>query len=101
MWHFSPGLTRRRSGDGLLSGRLGPVSGPLQAANANIFLTRTSDARRRFAARPSIFERAFVLLCGASVGAWREVDDNAHVGRRAPPGGNPGGRDQGKSNRGI
>src|SRR5687768_10845108 len=103
MWHFLPGLTRRLFGEGWISGSVRPalIAGAPQAANANILLTRTFDARRMTAAQPSIFERARFLFSGAGEGAWSEVDDHAHVDRRAPPGRNPGGRDQGKPDRRI
>jgi hypothetical protein len=103
MWYFPPRLTRRLFGDGVLGGmRPALVTGLPRAADANIHLsTRTLDARPYFAARPSIFERAQLSALKAKVRAWSDLNDHAHVDRRAPPGGNPGGRDQGKSNRGI
>src|SRR4029453_9904037 len=80
----------------------GLVTGlPFAADATNSLSTRTQDARAEFAARESIFERVCRAALGVAAGAWSDIDDNAHVDRRAPPGRNPSGRDQGKSNRGI
>src|SRR6218665_3047355 len=102
MWHFSSRLTRRLFGDGGLGGRrLVPVTSLPCAADAHYHLsTRTSDARAQSAARPSIFERVHLSI-GTAVRAWSDFNDNAHADRRAPPGRDPGGRAQGKPDRGI
>src|ERR1043165_799837 len=101
MWHI-PSRLMRRSFDGAPGGTLALVTGLPSAADANFHLsTRTFEARREFAARPSIFERLHLPAFAAAVRAWSELNDDAHADRRAPPGGDPGGRDQGKSNRGI
>src|SRR5436190_21474744 len=101
MWHFSSRLTRRLFGDGGLGGlRPVPVTGLPHAADALMISTRTSDARPEFAAPPSIFERAHSPL-GMRLRARRLFNDHAHADRRAPPGGDPGGRAQGKPDRGI
>src|SRR4051812_46899511 len=86
---------------------LGPAlsAGLPNAADATIFFsTRTFKARARPAAPSSLFERArrrSLPSKGAAPRVWSDFDDNAHAGRRAPPGRNPGGGGQGKPDRGI
>jgi hypothetical protein len=102
MWYPSSRLTHRLFGDGVPGGLRPELIGHPQAADANIHLsTRTQGARAEFAARPSIFERVHLLFFERGVRAWSDINDNAHADRRAPPGRDKGGRDQGKSNRGI
>src|SRR3954464_12090924 len=102
-----PGLLRPLMTDGAAFEALRPalLTGPLAAAEAqSSFSTRTLEARAASAAPSSIFERARRWLPGSIEAAprvWSDFDDNAHVDRRAPPGRNPGGRGQGKSDRGI
>src|SRR3954452_23012794 len=92
---------------GVSAGALRPAlyAGLPNAADAtNFFSTRTLGARAGSAAPSSIFERArrwLPELFEAAPRAWSDLNDNAHVGRRAPPGRNPGGRGQGKPDRGI
>src|SRR6476620_10533497 len=102
MWYRSPRLFGRFSRSGMPGGVLRPVFGLARTADANIHLsTRTSSARPEFAARPSIFERLHREASERNVRAWSRLNDNAHADRRAPPGRDPGGRDQGKSDRRI
>src|SRR3954464_976785 len=102
MWYRSPRLKRRFDISGMPGGMLRPDLGLARTADANIHLsTRTSSARPEFAARPSIFERPHVRASERNVRAWSRLNDNAHADRRAPPGRDQGGRDQGKPDRRI
>src|ERR1700712_350093 len=102
MWYRSPRLYGRFSRSGMPGGMLRPAIGLAQTADANIHLsTRTSSARPEFAARPSIFERLPREAPELTVRAWSSLNDNAHADRRAPPGRDQGGRDQGKPDRRI
>src|SRR3954453_10824109 len=104
MWYSPSRLMRRSSNDGVAGGTLRPalVTGWPRTADAQSDLsTRTLDALAEFAALPSIFERLHRPASEPRVRAWSELNDDAHADRRAPPGRDKGGRDQGKSNRGI
>src|SRR3954454_32506 len=86
------------------SGVLRPalVAGLLPAAEAHPFITtRTVGARAGSAAPSSLFERARRRLSTAAERVWSELNDHAHVDRRAPPGRDPGGRRQREPDRGI
>src|SRR5919107_673016 len=97
MRHFSPLIERPLMGSGVLAGtsRLA-MAGLARPADTIFLLTRTFGARAEPAAPPSIFERACRSMIKTAMRAWSELNDNAHVDRRAPPGRNPGGRGQGK-----
>src|SRR5688572_10825521 len=102
MWHSSVRLTPGPLAGSVSPGRLAQVTSPPRAAEAtNYRSTRTFDARPEFAARTSIFERACRTALKAAARAWSDIDDHAHVDRRAPPGRDPSGRDQGKPDRRI
>src|SRR3546814_15772614 len=101
MKHFSPQIERPQTGFGV-AGTLRPAftSGGLRAADAIFCLTRTSEARAPSAAPSSLFERACRLFNAAAC-AWSDINANSHVERPAPPGRNPGGGGQRKSNPGV
>src|SRR5688572_29279985 len=102
MWHFPVRLTHGSVADSVPPGRPALVTGLPRAAEATEYLsTRTYDARPEQAARSSIFERACRAALNAAAGAWSDIDDHAHVDRRAPPGRDQGGRDQGQPDRRI
>src|SRR5687767_14359781 len=110
MRHFTPHRLRPLIGSGAEMGsRTAMNAGLPRAAEAMIFVsTRTYPALARMAAPSSIFERAgraHPILAArqgrAAAGAWSEFNDNAHVDRRAPPGGNSGGGRQREPDRGI
>src|SRR5688500_7920854 len=111
MRHFTPHRLRPLKGSGAeLGPRTAMNAGLPRAAEANFFIsTRTFPARARTAAPSSIFERAgraHPILAArqgraAAAGAWSDFNDNAHVDRRAPPGGNSGGGRQREPDRGI
>src|SRR3954467_14672648 len=104
MSFFTPVSLRLPPGTGAASGALRPalLAGRLVAAEANIFFsTRTSKARAAQAAPSCLFERAHRRPHRTARRAWRLFNDNAHADRRAPPGRNPGGRGQGKPDRGT
>src|SRR5687767_8199800 len=116
MRYSSPLKTRPRKGSGVAAGTLRTAPGAAlpQAAEAHIISTRTFEARAQSAAPSSIFERAGRaalsatpslypdgLLHETTARAWSDIDDDAHVDRRAPPGRNPGGRGQREPDRGI
>src|SRR5690606_25804374 len=99
MRHFSPELTRPLMCPGVRVGMVRPAIslGQPRAAEARIFTaTRTFEARAVSAALLSIFERALADAVKAALRVWSDINDHAHVDRRAPPGRNPGGRRQGK-----
>src|SRR4051812_4377434 len=102
-----PGLLRPAMTRGVAFGTLRPAlsTGHLPAAEAiTSFATRTLGARAGSAAPSSIFERARrwpTFSIEAAPRVWSDLDDDAHVDRRAPPGRNPGGGGQGKPDRGI
>src|SRR6187399_2904139 len=99
MWYTSARLTRLLRGGEMPGSRPAMVTGlPFAADATNSLSTRTQDARAEFAARESIFERVCRAALRVAASAWSDIDDNAHVDRRAPPGRDPSGRDQGKSN---
>src|ERR1044071_5050382 len=114
MRHFSPHRLRPLKGMGVAAGTSRPAmkAGLPDAAEA-FRLTRTLTARARAAAPSSIFERARRSLHGfsaehgfddtlkAAERAWSDIDDHAHVDRRAPPGRDQGGGGQGQPDRGI
>src|SRR6185436_10113680 len=113
MRHFSPHRLRPLKGMGVAAGTSRPAmrAGLPDAAEA-FRLTRTNMARARPAAPSSIFERARRSLQGISTEhrfggapeaaerAWSDIDDHAHVDRRAPPGRDQGGGGQGQPDRG-
>src|SRR5687768_15595670 len=111
MRHFSPHRLRPLTGLGVAAGTSRPAmrAGLPRAAEAQIFIsTRTYPARARTAAPSSIFERAgrarpriVAKHLRAAACAWSDINDNAHVDRRAPPGGNSGGGGQREPDRGI
>src|SRR5436853_3573522 len=104
MRHFSPQTLPLRRGTGIAAGVFGPDirSGLPRAAEAtSFFSTRTLKARPKGYAPSSIFERARGTAARTARRAWSDINDHAHVDRRAPPGGNPGGGRQGKPDRGI
>jgi hypothetical protein len=95
MRYFSPEFLRPRSGTGVSSGTLRPanMTGLPFGAEAQFFiLTRTHMARAFLAAPQSLFERAGRVVIAMALCAWRQLNDNAYVNRRAPPGRNPGSR---------
>src|SRR3954453_7695591 len=103
MRYFFP-ETLRPPMRGAASGALRPalVAGLPAAAEADPFITtRTVEARARSAAPSSLFERARRRLSTAAERVWRELNDHAHVDRRAPPGRDPGGRRQREPDLGI
>src|SRR3954447_21534305 len=102
MRYFFP-ETLRPPMRGAASGSLRPalVAGLPRAAEAHNFnATRTEGARAAPAAPSSLFERARRRLWAAER-AWSELNDHAHVDRRAPPGRDKGGRRQREPDRGI
>src|SRR5688500_1115010 len=101
MWYPSVRLTPGPLAGSVSPGRLALVTSLPCAAEAISISTRTYDARPEFAARPSIFERACRAALKAAARAWSDIDDHAHVDRRAPPGRDPRGRAQGKPDRRI
>src|SRR5919112_44169 len=103
MRHFSPHTLPSSTGSGPAAGALRPDirTGLPRAAEATFFFsTRTLKARAHGYAPSSIFERARGTAARTERRAWSELNDNAHVDRRAPPGRDPGGRRQGKPDRG-
>src|SRR5687768_14741193 len=104
MRHISPQTMPLRRGTGIAAWGLRPDvrTGLPRAAEAIFFFsTRTLKARADQAAPSSIFERAQAAAARTAQRAWSDFNDNAHVDRRAPPGGNSGGGRQGKPDRGI
>src|SRR3954471_17717528 len=104
MRHFSPHTLPSRAGSGIAAGALRPgiSAGLPRAAEATFFFsTRTLRARAKGHAPSSIFERALAAAARPAQRAWSDANDDAHVDRRAPPGGNSGGRGQGKPDRGM
>src|SRR5918999_1408145 len=102
MWFPSVRLTPGPLAASVPPGRLALMTSPPCAAEATQHLpTRTYDARPEFAARPSIFERARRAALNAAAGAWSDIDDHAHVDRRAPPGRDPSGGAEGQPDRRI
>src|SRR3954471_21910070 len=104
MRHFFPQTLPSRTERGIAAGALRPgiSAGLPHAAEATFFFsTRTLKARAFRRAPSSIFERAPAAAARPARRAWSDVNDDAHVDRRAPPGRNPGGRVQGKPDRGI
>src|SRR5215212_8790534 len=104
MRHFSPQTLPARTGPGVAAGALRPgiSAGLPRAAEATFFFsTRTLRASASGRAPSSIFERAPGAAARTAQRAWSDVNDDAHVDRRAPPGGNSGGRGQGKPDRGV
>src|SRR3954451_23297225 len=103
MRYFFP-ETLRPPMRGAASGRLRPaiLAGLPLAAEAHVFnATRTEGARAASAEPSSLFERARRRLSTAAERVWSELNDHAHVDRRAPPGRDPGGRRQREPDRGI
>src|SRR5438270_7100251 len=104
MSSFTPVPLRLPYGNGAASGALRPglfAGRPIAAEANDIISTRTRKARALEAAPLSLFERAHRRPHGTARRAWRLFNDNAHADRRAPPGRDPGGRRQGKPDRGT
>src|SRR3954464_14092467 len=113
MSYSSPIAPSPFTGTGVSAGISQPAhfAGKL-AADTNFFIaTRTFETRAVPAAPLSIFEHAGRnLFEGArpedfsgrafteeAAGVWSDLNDHAHVDRRAPPGRDPGGRRQGNT----
>src|SRR5688500_1771699 len=102
MWYPSDRLTPGPLAGSVSLGRLALVTSQPCAAEATIYRsTRTFDARPEFAARTSIFERACRTAPKAAARAWSDIDDHAHVDRRAPPVRDQGGGAEGQPDRRI
>src|SRR3954454_25190149 len=104
MRYVSPGPLPAATARGAASGAPRPAfqAGlPIAADTKLSIATRTYRALAVAAAPLSLFERARRGPAKAARRAWSELNDNAHVDRRAPPGRDPGGGGQRQPDRGI
>src|SRR3954463_7838576 len=104
MRYVSPGPLPASTAWGAASGALRPAyqAGLPTAADTKLSIaTRPYGALAVSATPSSLFERARRGPAKAARRAWSDMNDNAHVDRRAPPGRDPGGGGQRQPDRGI